>query len=35
MATAARSIDDGDAVRTLATWIEVSHTAGTAAASTG
>jgi anthranilate phosphoribosyltransferase len=31
MATAARSIDDGDAARTLATWIEVSHARGPSA----
>ena len=35
MATAARSIDDGDAARTLATWIDVSHAAGSPVASGG
>jgi anthranilate phosphoribosyltransferase len=31
MATAARSIDDGDAARTLAAWSEVSRAAAAAA----
>ena len=35
MATAARSIDDGDAARTLATWVDVSQGAGGTAATGG
>lgn len=35
MATAARSIDDGDAARTLSAWIEVSNAAAAAAAASG
>jgi len=35
MATAARSIDDGDAARTLATWVDVSNAAPGGAAASG